>query len=341
MTAIDWTQPIETTETPPRPVRVLATDIAGIYPVVGIIPDSTGSDFVWRFTADGRTTTTRQLVEGEVRLRNVAAKPVRHVVRVGLRKNRHGDWIADASPDEDIQQYRHIAVFSWMNDGSPVRGELPALASDYQKEIDALKAELQRTVNILDEVTRERDRWKEQSYEWTAKAAECALERDRMRTRDTALEVMHHEHGLEVVGLMAEIARMKPVVDAAVVWERHFSPLAGDRLVGAVRTYRGKSAIDYGVDLPREPDALDTLRTTLNADADDPEPLGPVKSCKTCIACDALTPHSPYCLQCASEGYSKWEALPIHLLHRRRLGSDGAGAAGVRVRYPCRPRNPS
>lgn len=37
--AIDWSQPVETCEDPPRPVRVLCTDGPGKYPVVGLMGD--------------------------------------------------------------------------------------------------------------------------------------------------------------------------------------------------------------------------------------------------------------------------------------------------------------
>jgi hypothetical protein len=45
-TQIDWTKPVQTKETPPRKVRILTTEAAGNYPVVGNI-DSEDSFYSW------------------------------------------------------------------------------------------------------------------------------------------------------------------------------------------------------------------------------------------------------------------------------------------------------
>ncbi len=71
---IDWTQPIETTETPPRPVRVLATDAFGAWPIVCMI-----GGLVFRFTASG------VCADGQITLRNVSPPKPEPV----LREARH------------------------------------------------------------------------------------------------------------------------------------------------------------------------------------------------------------------------------------------------------------
>ncbi len=65
--SIDWTQPIETTETPPRPVRVLATDgPCAKFPVIAVV----GNAFHREFSLDGRQDETAHVIP--LSLRNVA-----------------------------------------------------------------------------------------------------------------------------------------------------------------------------------------------------------------------------------------------------------------------------
>ena len=188
--SIDWTKPVETTETPPRPVRVLATDLAGLYPVIGIIRDSSGSDFNWRFTYEGRTTTTRRLVEGDIALRNVAPKPVLHEAWIALYDNGYRTVVSTQKGPFSVEvaavEVRRIV---WNSDGSPV--ESSDLSED-EIELEFVKAELQKTSNLLDEMTLERDRlkceieavkvsrdaWIRQCEDWAAKATEWTVERD-------------------------------------------------------------------------------------------------------------------------------------------------------------------
>lgn len=67
---IDWTKPVITDEDPPRPVRVLATDLLGPYPIAIHIAMAAGVYMLAPFTADGRNPYS------SVRLRNVTeAKP--------------------------------------------------------------------------------------------------------------------------------------------------------------------------------------------------------------------------------------------------------------------------
>jgi hypothetical protein len=202
---IDWTQPIETTETPPRPVRVLATDLAGLYPVAGIIHDSTGSDFVWRFTADGRTTATRQLVEGDVHLRNVAPpkpkpKPVLREAWVAWDSDgMETVWSSEKGAADRARHLRGVYTrAATMSDGSPVPGE-----DDY--------------VGMM------------------GKIAMLEQQRDSLKA-----EIAHRERWLG--DARAEVLRMKPVVDAVVAWFDSF-PLwmmegREGRLADVVRVYQ-------------------------------------------------------------------------------------------------------
>lgn len=125
MTNIDWTQPVETTETPPRPVRVLATDKRGGMPVVCLIPDHRGSeDHGYRATQDGVVADACTFA-----LRNVAPKPEPVLREAWFALFENGTASRGFSNTSEIDAYytpnsrvecRRIA---WMSDGSPVPGE--------------------------------------------------------------------------------------------------------------------------------------------------------------------------------------------------------------------------
>ena len=197
MTAIDWTQPVETTEDPPRPVRVLATDRPNSnHPIVVMRDD--GQIFAVGLDGDGIPQLFKNGTWGTVTLRNVPPpkpKPVLHEAWVWW--NSAGKATVSLNEEWCIHQktrergvYTRAAV---MSDGSPVPGE------------DDLATK---------QITEFAERYQDDVNHWKAKAE----------------------------ALQADADRARPVVENAVIWERHFSPLAGERLAGSVREYlKGKS----------------------------------------------------------------------------------------------------
>lgn len=206
---IDWTKPVETTEYPPRPVRVLATDVEGDYPIAVKIGDCR-----YFYNVDGSAFSAGSVIRNARRdavLRNVAApkpEPVLEEGWVNIAPN-NGDWSNDGIHEvaarnamvwktqdyalkEAAIMYDVIATvrIAWMSDGSPVPGEG--------------HTNCWANYNLM---LTDRDHWKA-----TAEA------------------------------LQAEVERLKPVVKAAVIWERHFSPLAGERLAGVVRAHHSQQA---------------------------------------------------------------------------------------------------
>lgn len=113
-----------------------------------------------------------------------------------IHNDREG--LAKAHPNLIIGRIR------WMSDGSPAPGsEETGDISVAEVELELLKFELQKTVNLLDGATlenarlknkledldkmclcyqSERDSWKKQCKEWAATATEWAIERDNRKT---------------------------------------------------------------------------------------------------------------------------------------------------------------
>ena len=157
---IDWTQPIETTETPPRPVRVLATDLPGDNPVA--VFDGFA---IRRYMADGT-----RFSEGPL-LRNTPPpkpepEPVLREGWVNLYEDGDcdGPW-PNKGTAEDMQGEGVNAPFVecrnivWMSDGSPVPGEdaevvaLSLMAKErdsLRADADALRTHLVKALSVVD-----------------------------------------------------------------------------------------------------------------------------------------------------------------------------------------------
>ena len=266
---IDWTQPIETTETPPRPVRVLATDAYGEWPVVGMI-----DGLVHRFTADGRPNVY------SFTIRNVAPPKPEPVLReVWLNCYPCGGVTAHTT-----EGFAHEAAYpdretcrrvTWMSDGSPVPGE------DDPVRYGVCETCVEKAVKRCDELVVERDNAVRDFSHAMKLVRSYAAKIDRLET-----EVGHLSSAGLIMEQKAEIARMRPVVDAAIVWERHFTKLAADRLVVAVRAYQST---------PK--------KTAEEAVANVAAMMGPVKSCKTCrFHCNVAIE------SCTENGHRGWEA---------------------------------
>jgi hypothetical protein len=113
---------------------------------------------------------------------------------------------------------------AWMSDGSPVPGEnvwikrevVDSEIGRITAERDALRIDLESRIQESTE---------------TRKVI-AALTADRDKWRDNANDALD-----ELNAANDRQEQMVPVVEAAVVWERHFSAQASERLVGAVRAY--------------------------------------------------------------------------------------------------------
>jgi hypothetical protein len=111
-----------------------------------------------------------------------------------------------------------------MSDGSPVPGEnvwikrevVDSEIGRITAERDALRIDLESRIQESTE---------------TRKVI-AALTADRDKWRDNANDALD-----ELNAANDRQEQMVPVVEAAVVWERHFSAQASERLVGAVRAY--------------------------------------------------------------------------------------------------------
>lgn len=144
---IDWTKPVETTEDPPRPVRVLADDAHGAWPIVGMI-----DGLIVRITVEGKSS------NGCFCIRNVAPKPVLREIWVNCYDPRHFE--PGVHPTKELADHysrtgREACIrLAWNSDGSPVESELlpeymammtqdreacAATAEALQAEVDDLK----------------------------------------------------------------------------------------------------------------------------------------------------------------------------------------------------------
>ena len=202
---IDWTQPVETDETPPRPVRVLATDTEGDWPVVFVIGDQ-----LYACNLEGTEGACAQTHWSMPPLRNVPAKPVRHEVWCVLRNTGGLECWKD---ENQARKYAidHPNVYAetrrivWNSDGSPVSG------ADAGPEY------------------------------WMNRFTEMTAERDAWRSKAEALQTDLSSVTAEALRADAIINRMKPVVDAAVALsEAHFltSTQHFEALNAAVRAYK-------------------------------------------------------------------------------------------------------
>jgi hypothetical protein len=145
---IDWTQPIETTETPPRPVTVLF-DKDGAFAGAVYIDDDLYTVLGARACRPGYDS---------ISLRNVAPPKPEPVMRNAFIHLYADGGIAVTYVKIKLAPAVEVREIVWMSDGSPVPGEAAVCQykdhANLQAERDSLKAELER---LADEVRRHQD----------------------------------------------------------------------------------------------------------------------------------------------------------------------------------------
>ena len=235
MPAIDWTQPIETTETPPRPVRVLF-DKDGVAHAL-LIPDAYGDNKIW-------------LLDGEEAYGNGRHIPLRNVAPPKPEPEFHDilEWesLLPGNHTDDCPVNQAEAAAWWQIELDRLRDERDSLKAEVERLVEDRAHQMDIRNETIDDLR-----------------AECAETR------------RHHGKAL------AEIARLRPVVDAAVAWSKNVyegRTYYPDRnLMNAVSTYQST---------PK--------KTAEEAVANVAAMMGPVKSCSNCR-------HDKYGI-CAVEG---------------------------------------
>jgi hypothetical protein len=277
---IDWTQPIETTETPPRRVRVLF-DKDGAF---------AGAVYIYDDLHTVRGVRACRPGYDSIPLRNVAPPEPGPVLREAFLHLYADGGVAvtyvrtSAAPAVEVRHEK------WMSDGSPVPGE--DKTAEYKADRDWLSQKYQ-------DMIAERDRWKAQCEGWAAKATEWTLERDSLK---------------------AEVERMKPVVGAAVGGVDSFNRRGLLRLIEAVRAYQNTQSAtsesheafkDDMIELARQ--SREPKKTAEEAVANVAKMMGPVKSCGTCrfrtnATFDECAFVRRLTVECSLNNFSRWEA---------------------------------
>ena len=199
---IDWTQPIETTETPPRPVRVLATDIDGSqFPIVAAIL-GLGDTRLGRCANDGE----HILLTSDgmaVRLRNVAPpkpEPIMHEGWVRLYA-KAGQWPSAShnvySSEDEAREAQAKGIAEEAREGDHWRRE------EYQQRKRAAEAEAAHSATMADLISA-KDRIAElEEYE-----RHYFMQRDRAEKAEAALAAAR-----------AALERARDEMEASGGWE--------------------------------------------------------------------------------------------------------------------------
>lgn len=276
---IRWDLPVETTETPPRPVRVLATDLAHTLRIAVAI-EGMGTQ-VYPCREDGAVCGTF------LSLRNVPAKPVRHEAWVNLyscgligslyANSKDADAAAAAYPDR--VECRRIA---WNSDGSPVEGDRIA---EYKADRDWLSQK-------YSEMITDRDHWRAKAeymeagcVQWKAKAEAMSVELALMTQDRDACAVQADDWKSKATQAPADAVdehdQMRPVVEAAVAWAEdkasYMYPNINDpakKLFYAVRAYQSEQPAEFATVGGMLDGIIDSIRDAIRGE--------PVKNCMTC-----------------------------------------------------------
>lgn len=200
---IDWTQPVETTEDPPRPVRVLATDAGEQYPIVALI-----SREPILFTKDGH-----EWPDGcGITLRNVPPpkpEPVLHERWATVWGDGAFYGPFKSRPVEELNGSKTIRI-AWMSDGSPV----PSEASGEEAPLIGLSdAEFRRLCdNVEAPLIADRDHWK-------SKAEALQAEVERMKPVVDAAVAWTNAEGNEAIILTG-----RALMDASRAYQSKQAP---------------------------------------------------------------------------------------------------------------------
>ena len=151
---IDWTQPVETTETPPRPVRVLCTDNEGRgYPIAVSIDGWTAV-----FNNEGETPQ-----RGYPALRNVAPprpEVKRRVVRSPIAHDSYLAGMRDGFEDADRQSARLDLMRHELIGTQDQRDEWKRKAEERSAIITSMESHRRSVEEDLVEMAKQRNTWK-------------------------------------------------------------------------------------------------------------------------------------------------------------------------------------
>jgi hypothetical protein len=197
---IDWSNPVETTEDPPRPVRVLATDRPGGFTTVCMFDD--GEVFL---ATPGGETDREAFPDSDANpgtpcgvhltLRNVAPPKPEPVLRERWftlnEDGTFGGWVSEHEANlyasrDCVSRLHH----RWMSDGSPVPGEAPQWFNNAVDKtiLDQLRAERDALRLDLESRILESNETRKVIAALTAERDDLKAEVERLRTRVDGVE---------------------------------------------------------------------------------------------------------------------------------------------------------
>ena len=151
---IDFSKPVETDEDPPRPVRVLATDVAiPQFPIAVVVPP-TG---VFAYNGCGECRYADQ-----PRIRNVAPpKPIIWTQWVALYADGCTEFVDGPNgPFGFAGTQLRVEHIQWMSDGSPVPGEDEPLYGSWEARAVEVEAERDKYADMVKKAQCEAAQWK-------------------------------------------------------------------------------------------------------------------------------------------------------------------------------------
>ncbi len=287
-TKIDYTKPVETDTTPPRPVRIAKSFYWGDEKVHLVeMPD--GLPLI--FTDHGKNAPLG------LSLRNVPPpkpEPVRYEVWISLYANG-GTATTLTNNTHPALGYEpvHCRRIAWMSDGSPVPGE------DDPVRYGVCETCVEKAVKRCDELVAERDALKAELARMKAEAADyvrrMTAERDVLKAEVKRQRAAHDHHTDRLMDQVnranyyrklaeEDAERRKPVYDAAVAWAS-----------------RGLTMRD-----PWEGAVFEAVRAAEAAKLSEP-----VKSCRTCWHDDGVYMdhcRKTGCSDAELDNFPGWEA---------------------------------